>query len=286
MTINSVKLIGGGLKGIEVTYLLPSTRQNRQFFDEYKSKRKAPIHHELETTFSWLKEHLLDICNYTDVTLRDYNLSQLTVESVKYGDKGFVISGTLNILNNKSLKLETPIITDEIDYAEFGKVKAIIQGIFSETQEYLDGKKSLTDVQFVMKYNKDNAEFDVETFKKMSPAEQRDFCTEILEKQGHMVYHSEEMEEITEEDEKETIGLVPFINQGGTDDSVETVDTGMTKQTLIEIIGVPKIETSLVSAKDQNEVMDDVIEKISSTHNPFIIPMATPKKSTAKRKVG
>jgi len=207
ITINSVKLLYSGLKGIEVTYLLPSIKQNRMFLDEYKSKRKSPIHQDLEDSFSPLKSHLLDICDYSpEQEIRDYQKENLSIESVTYGEKGFQITGKLNTLDGRNqVKLDTGIIADEIQYQAYGQVKDIIKNIFAETKEYLDGKKNINDIQLVLKANKSNNEFDVESFKNMSPTEQKDFATKILEDMGHMVYHTDEIITSTETDEEPII---------------------------------------------------------------------------------
>ena len=196
LTIASVKLTSGGMKGIEVEYLLPSVKGNVQFFDIYKSKRKAPIHSELEDCFTWLKGHMLDICGYTiEKEEREYWLGQLSMTGVKYGDKGIVLLGDLLILGGtRVLKLETPLITDEVEYPDFGKLKSIIEGIYAETKEYMAGKKVMSDEQIVARFNAKNEDFDVVAFTKMSKKEQRDIATKILEEQGCMVFHNDEIE--------------------------------------------------------------------------------------------
>jgi hypothetical protein len=191
----SVKLTNGGMKGLEIEYLLPSIKGNVQFFDTYKAKRKAPVHEELESTFSWLKSHLLDICGYTlEEIERDYLMGQCSVTGIKYGDKGIVVYGDLLVLGGtRVLKMETPLITDDVEYPEFSKLKAIAEGIYSETKEYLTGKKVMSDAQIVARFNAKNAEFDAESFTKMSKEEQRELATKILEDQGCMVFHNDEI---------------------------------------------------------------------------------------------
>lgn len=201
LKLASVKLVNGGMKGIEVDYLNPSIKGNVQFIDTYKSKRKAPIHEELEKCFSWLRPYLLDICGYTlEKEEREYLMNALEMTGVKYTDKGAILMGELAILGgNKTLKLETPLISDEIDFPEYGKMIAIIEGVYSETKEYLEGKKTLSDTQLVLKFNSKNDEFDVESFKRMTKEEQRDLATKILEDQGHVVLHNDEI--VSEESE-------------------------------------------------------------------------------------
>lgn len=195
LKIASVKLINSGMKGIEVEYLLPSVKANVMFNDVYKSKRKAPIHSELEECFSWLRNHLLDICGYTlEKEEREYLLNSLEMTGVKYGPKGIILMGDLAILGgDKVLSLETPLIVDEMEYPEYGKLVSIIDGIYTETKEYMEGRKVMSDAQIVTRFNAKNQEFDAESFSKMTKQEQRDLATKILEDQGCMVFHNDDL---------------------------------------------------------------------------------------------
>lgn len=191
--ITKVKLVNNGLKGIEVNYLATEKTGDREFFNEYISKRKAPIHAELEETFSWLKNHILDICGYSlDETERTFHLNRLEMVSVSYDpSKGFVLAGSLQVMTgDKSINIVTPLVGSD-DYTDYGKVTAIIEGIFSETKEYMSFKKTLDDVQLVMKFNKKNEDFDPEAFKKLTKKKQRDFATKILEDQKCVVIHTD-----------------------------------------------------------------------------------------------
>lgn len=191
--ITKVKLVNNGLKGIEVNYLATEKTGDREFFNEYISKRKAPIHSELEETFSWLKNHILDICGYSlDEVERTFHLNRLEMVSVSYDpSKGFVLTGLLQVMTGeKSINLVTPLVRED-DYTDYGKVIAIIEGIFTETKEYMSFKKTLDDVQLVMKFNKKNEDFDQEAFKRLTKQEQRDFATKILEDQKCVVIHTD-----------------------------------------------------------------------------------------------
>lgn len=199
--ITKVKLVNNGLKGIEVNYLATEKTGDRDFYNEYISKRKAPIHSELEETFSWLKSHILDICGYSlDETERAFHMNRLEMTSVSFdASKGFVLTGSLQVMTgDKSINIVTPLVAPA-DYTDYSKVAAIIEGIFIETKEYMSFKKTLDDVQLVMKFNKKNEEFDPEAFKRLTKTEQRDFATKILEDQKCVVIHTD-MEETTVQD--------------------------------------------------------------------------------------
>lgn len=267
LSIASVKLINNGMKGIEVEYLLPSVKGNVQFFDTYKSKRKAPIHTELEETFSWLKNHMLDICGYTlEKEERDYHLSVLEMTGAKFSDKGIVLYADLFVLGGtRVLKLETPLITDEVEYPEFGKLKSIIDGIYAETKEYMAGKKVMSDIQIIARFNAKNEDFDLASFNKMSKTEQREIATKILEDQGHLVIHSDEIEEES-------------------DVTNEAIDA---KNTQVETFEEPALKNGPedLSVKASKKQESNVIT-LSSDDDDFALPLVEipKKKAIAKKK--
>jgi len=197
MEIASVKLVNAGLKGIEVTYAQASSKDGRSFIDEHKSKKKAPIHSELEDAFEDLRVPLLDICGYEEPEglIHDVEMTQ-----VKYSEKGFVLSGVFKVLDGeRTIDLVTPLIRDGNEYKDFVKVASILDRIYDETRSYMSGEKSMSDEQLVLKFNSDNDGFDADTFFKLSKDEQREIATKILQDQGSIVFHPEEGEEESEE---------------------------------------------------------------------------------------
>ncbi len=272
LKIASVKLINGGMKGLEVEYLLPSIKGNVQFLDIYKSKRKAPIHSELEDCFGWLPNYLLDICGYTlEKEERKYLVNATTVDCVKYGDKGIIISGKLAVLGGmKELTLTTPLIVDETEYPEFGKLVSIINGIYSETAEYLAGKKVMTDQQLVLRFNAKNEEFDFDSFKKMTQKEQREMATKILEEQGCMVFHNDEIEE------EETTVVDATTEEKLID------DTHVRLEPFVK--ATPSPEKSLTELLEAND--STIMYSSNNDDDDFALPLVKKpvKESTAKRK--
>lgn len=200
MKINSVKLINAGSKGLEVKYALPNNKDRKYKDDTITHKRKAPIHEDLEKTFSWLRGHLLDICGYSMET-REKDIVETEMVSVTYNDNGFVIVGKKNILKgDKTINLVTPLISDPSEYAEFGKVCSILDGIYDETKAYMAGEKTFSDEQLIMKFRSNDEDFNEEEFKKLSAEEKRDMCTKVLEDLGCLVILNDEMTEATDED--------------------------------------------------------------------------------------
>lgn len=202
--IESVKMLEGGTKGLLIKYVETDINQNRAFMEPTQKKKRAPIHKELEDCFSWLKNHLLEICGYSEAvdiqTIKTYT----EVTGITYGEKGFVITGKLSVLDRtKSINLVTPLITSEEDYSEFGACCKIMNGIYTETKAYMGGNKVMTDEQLIIKFNKKDDEFDPESVKHMSAAEKKEMATKILEELGSIVIHNDEMEEDTEEETSE-----------------------------------------------------------------------------------
>lgn len=202
--IESVKMLEGGTKGLLIKYIETDINQNRAFMEPTQKKKRAPIHKELEDCFSWLKDHLLEICGYSEAvdiqTIKTYT----EVTGVSYGEKGFVITGKLSVLDRtKSINLVTPLITSEEDYSEFSACCKIMNGIYTETKAYMGGNKVMTDEQLIIKFNKKDDEFDPESVKHMSAAEKKEMATKILEDLGSIVIHNDEMEEDTEEETSE-----------------------------------------------------------------------------------
>lgn len=290
LQIASVKLTNSGMKGIEVVYLLPSIKGNVQFFDEYKSKRKTPIHAELEETFSWLKSHLLDICGYTlEAEERDYLMGVTEITGIKCGEKGIAVFGDLLVLGGtRVLKLETPLITDEVEYPEFSKLKAIADGIYAETKEYMAGKKVMSDAQIVARFNKGKDDFDADSFSRMTKAEQRELATKILEDQGCMVFHNDEITtddegagQIVDTTKKEEPIKVP-VKAEKKAVAPKTPEVSFEEEEQPEPVIAEKKEDLSVAASRRVEPVVTLTEE----DGDFALPLVkvAPKKSTAKLK--
>lgn len=228
MLISSVKLVNNGLKGIEVTYAMPTTKNSRSFLDEHKSKKKAPIHDELEELFISLKPFILDICDYTKET-REKDIIETELSEIIYSDKGFILKGKKCVLQgDKTIDLKTPLITGD-DYVKFIETTKILDRIYDEVKLYMSGEKTLSDEQIVIKFNEKKEEFDIDTFKKLSKQEQREKATEILnqmgvldrkevttttlEGMGALVIHSDEVGEAAEEIKEEEVIPEPVVEE-------------------------------------------------------------------------
>lgn len=216
MEIASVKLVNQGLKGIEVTYAQASNKGDRSFIDEHTSKKKAPIHLDLEQAFDKLKVLVLDICSYPDP--ENYE-ADVEMTGVKYTNKGFVLTAKLSILDGeKTINLVTPLIRDGNEYGGFMNVIQVLDKIYEETRSYMAGEKTFSDEQLVLKFNSGKEGFDVEEFKKLSADEQRDIATKVLEAQGSIIFHPEPA---GEEVEKEVVEIVATMEVVKDEDSFD-----------------------------------------------------------------
>lgn len=199
MNIAAIKLKDGGLKGMVVTYSQSDKKDGRDFTDLLKHTKKAPIHTELDDAIKTLKGPLLDLCDYP-LSTRELDLQDIEITAVEYGDKGFIISGTKEVCDGKkSITLKSPLITSEADYSGAHEITETIDSIYKEVKAYASGEKVFSDDQLVMSFNKNNEEFDVESFKKMSDEEKRDLATTTLEGLGCIVLNPEDGQAPTEE---------------------------------------------------------------------------------------
>lgn len=250
--IGAIKLTDGGNKGLVVTYEQTEIRNNREFFTEFVAKKKFPIHEELNNQIQSLAKFLLEICNYTEV---DALIGSTEIIGVKYNDNGFLISGKLTTISDKVFAINTPLITLEDGYPDYDKIIAILDTIYAETKEYMDGKKVLSDVQYVINLNKGNEAFDIETFNKLPEEEQFKIASDIMAKNKCFVTKLDDL--ILEEETPPLIDTTPFI------------------ETEVPLIDVVNEHLEKTPARELGTLSDDEI----------ILPVEekSTKKSTAKK---
>jgi len=196
--IGAISLNNNGSNGLVVKYEQTEIRNNREFFTEYSAKKKFPIHQELNDKFLELIPFLLELCNYeSDAAL----INGTKIVAVKYNDTGFVLSGKMTAIAEKEFAINTPLITEDDGYPNFAKVSEILNNIYSETKEYMEGKKVLSDIQYVINLNKGNADFDAKTFESLSQEEQWKIASDFMEKNKCIVTKIDDIEEGEEEGE-------------------------------------------------------------------------------------
>ncbi len=274
LRLSSVKLKNKGLSGVEVTYAQTKIKGNRSFLNEIKEKSKQPIHTELEKCFSWLKPDMLKICGYNheDQSL----LSALEMTEVNYSDKGFVLVGDLSVWAG-IVPLKTPLIEDGNQHDNFGGVCAILDGIYTETKEYMAGNKTMDDTELVLRFNSGKEDFDAEAFKAMPKEEREALATKILEDAGCIVLQNDDFEE----DLIETKGL-----KGSFEIPAKTTNDGITKEELLNVISIENSGTITTDKSLPASPTATTTATIVQEGDDFsiILPEEPVKVSTAKRK--
>lgn len=279
MEIASVKLVNAGLKGIVVTYAQASSKDDRSFIDEHVSKKKAPIHSELEEAFEELREPLLDICGYSNP---EGYATDVEMTGVTFSNKGFVLSAKLSILDgDKTINLVTPLIRDGNEYPGFMSVHQTLEKIYAETRSYMSGDKSFSDEQLVLKFNSDKDDFDVESFKKMTKEEQREIATKILQDQGSIVFHPDTDEEIVAE---EGVVIEAVMNVVGNEIEEESFDLEDDFELEEKVVAPAPVVEEKVSKK--KVVKGDALKMVDGPNGSFSIVENENKKVSTAKKVG
>jgi len=198
--LKSVKLLYGGIKGVEISYSERDDSRDMNYQNLYKGVTfGAPATGDMINGFDGMKGHLLDICGYPmEGTDREMLMNNLELTGISYSmERGFVLSGKLGVLDgSKKISLNTPLIGSEEEYPGYGEIGVSIQKVFQETKEYISGRKRLNAVEMVEGINAKKAieGFDVEEFKRMPYQDQLALAIEFAENAGCMVLKNEEMD--------------------------------------------------------------------------------------------
>ncbi|MES2395789.1 MAG: hypothetical protein V4549_07290, partial [Bacteroidota bacterium] len=272
-----------------VTYAQASSKDSRSFIDEHVSKKKAPIHEELETAFESLREPLLDICGYPDP---EAYITDVEMTGVTYNNKGFILSAKLSILEGeKTINLITPLIKDGNEYPGFMKVIQVLDKIYEETRSYMAGEKSFSDEQLVLKFNSANEGFDAESFKKLSKGEQREIATKVLQDQGSIVFHPETEEDVVAEAEGAKIieAVMNVVSDEEADEMESEDDFELDAPLEEEDPFEEKIEQPVSEEKSSKKkaLKIDPLKLVDGPNGSFsIVENDNKKVSTAAKKVG
>lgn len=217
MNIKKIALTNSGFKGMSIEYAEPNLRNGKEGKKVSKDKLDHPIHLGLEKPFKDLRFHLLEICNIIHEGMAkkdvDYAIAQCEVTGVKIDGAEFSIIGSKDIFEDKSFKLETPMVSEADDYEHYASVAILIGKIIEETKLYFRGEVVVSDDELVERWVRADKEkgFNIDAFNEMSAEEKREFCQSVLEKSfGCVVLGAEDMaiehvstEEVTAEFQKE-----------------------------------------------------------------------------------
>ncbi len=200
MNIKLVKLRDGGFKGIELHHFVDRFRNNKPVPKLQKEYPKDPVHKDLQNLFAELREPLLSACGYLDSGNEDvakYLVLETEVTGIEFSTEDFVIHGRKRVFHDKFIKLSTCPIEEMDMFDKYFAVKEIIGRIIDEVQLYVDGSKKVSDAELVINWIEAGREKDLtpEGYSNMSPEEQREYHTRILEEKfGSMVTNREDMD--------------------------------------------------------------------------------------------
>lgn len=190
--IGGVKLLNGGLKGIEVSYETVEVQDGMSYINEHSDKRYRPAHRDLKSLVQQLKPYILLLCGYPieDEGWKDALLMCTEVTGVKAGSDRFVLTGKMESWNDKTISLSSPQIKEPDAYEAYDAVMELIDKIYREADLYMQGLKRAKKEEVIVDYMKDvkkNNAFTYETFEKMSPEEQAELMAELEDELGMKV---------------------------------------------------------------------------------------------------
>lgn len=214
MKIKKIKLVQGGLKGINCTYEKPEEKDGRYFSTDVLESKNYPIHLGLENKFKELREHFADICGFTPNSINEdeakYVINDIEVTGIKFENDYFILMGSKNTLADKKIGLSTHKVEEVDGFGCYDKVWKLIGELVDETKAYMDGTKKATDEEIGRRYiqaqlKKGKSTIDLEEFDGMTDAEKKEFCTNFLEKNGSLVMHTDDI--IVDEDDAVILDL-------------------------------------------------------------------------------
>ena len=207
MKLKSVKILGNGFGGLLTTHLTQVEKNKRVFNKEVKEKNKQPIHLGLENKFKELRPFYLELCRILrgdeDKDTKDYTIGeteitglQIVIDTTEDEGTGFILEGSILSLGNKEIKPKTAKIEAGDNYHNFEAVQLIIKAIITEVEHYMSGEAKVTDEETLVRWFEKKPEegIDIRAIKNMSPDEQKELLSKILEdKFGCVILSNEEM---------------------------------------------------------------------------------------------
>ncbi len=194
--ISEIKLLSGGLKGLEVCYSkVEKGKDERDWINEYWTKRSIPVNKELLSLVNSFRFYLYDVYGYD---MDKVNSAELEILGIKGEGGSFIIKGKQKILDGtKYVDMKTPKILEDDGYGKYGEVMGLVGQLFAEVGVYMTGARDeISDLSIVKNgfRGKKGELFNEEEFLGMSEQEQRDMATKVLEKHGSIVIHNDDMD--------------------------------------------------------------------------------------------
>lgn len=190
MRISSIKLIEGGLKGMEVKYHKASKKGGIDWDDEHSSKFKAPVPTIIKDKISELYRHVMLICRLVDNAYVKESLQITGITSD--ADTNFLISAKLKTFDNLTFAVNTPLMKDDTEYKGYGDAIEIVSDIYSGVYQYVEEGIVANNKQIVHDFSKITGEsIEIDN---MSEEELSLRARDILEKMGGIVMMPDDFE--------------------------------------------------------------------------------------------
>jgi hypothetical protein len=199
--IRKIKLKAGGLKGADITTIVPHEKDGVTMYNPRIDELSRTIPLSLEKCFKDLREHALEICGLLHPKMGDVerksaiNETFVTVFCIE--DDGFRLSAWKEIFGEKKLNLNPPTISMDDGYEGYDGVMEIWERMKEEAGLYLSGQVVVSDDEVVRRLiaagrvkKTTEADFDA-----LTDEERKLKCQEILEKEfGALVMMPEDVD--------------------------------------------------------------------------------------------
>jgi hypothetical protein len=199
MKIKKVKYLDRGFRGIEVEAFDSDKVGSRYYNNKDKKEYKHPIHLALETKTKDLRVFLLEMCGVLrgneDKDEKDFIIAETDILSIELTKDGFVLAGERVMYGSKYVSYKTPKMSADDNYHHFDTVIKVIQEVMDEVVVHVAGTNKASDEEVLIRWvekEKDSG-IDVDTIKGMTPEQQKETLTKILEKMGACVMFDDEM---------------------------------------------------------------------------------------------
>lgn len=241
--IRKIKLRLGGIKGAEVTKIVPDEKENRMKFREVTEKSQHPIHLGLEKLFKSLRVHMMKIYELDE----SGSLEEIYVDGVRKEVEWFTLFGRKEVLlEGKEYPLNNIKVREDDEYEGYGEVIEIIGQIEEEVVKYLEGKVKVSDAEIMAKWVAAGKMkgFDINAWEALPADERVRLSSNTIEKEfGGTVLLPEDVT-VSYEDMKEAPqGFEASAIKEESDDVISTVDEFIVSKketTIIPISGKKK----------------------------------------------
>ena len=217
MNISKFTLVNGGLDGVKIEAVEKMAHEKMLFLDDVTRLRKVPLSEELREKIQNLKYFYLNLTSHWIAPFKKYfdieeykllplvtdenneqpmgqkllhdiwNRTRITGVTIRNG--GFVITGTIEVVNNKKLGIPTPFITEEDDLSFYVTAVDKINGIMEDMATAIN-TRALPAPSQQMALSFGGSEEDTKT---MTPEELTDLMVSRLADKGAIIMIDDDM---------------------------------------------------------------------------------------------